>query len=100
MVHHEILRAIQKIMNIFVVPLHTMLASIASKRIAAVTTARRFLSTEVPIKQVASVLKFNVGNEENAVKIDEHFAKMNTMMKVPPCHLLLLLRLQLLLLQR
>ena len=62
-----------------------MLASIVSKRVAAVTTARRCLSTEVPIKQVASVLKLNVGNEETAIKMDGHFAKMNTMMKVPPC---------------
>ena len=59
-----------------------MFASIASKRLLA-TPSRRFCST-VPIKQVASVLKLNVGNEETALAMDAHFQKMNTMMKAHP----------------
>jgi antibiotic biosynthesis monooxygenase (ABM) superfamily enzyme len=59
-----------------------MLASSAyTKRLIA--SSRRFCST-VPIKQVASVLKLNVGNEETALKMDSAFSSMNTMMKAHP----------------
>jgi antibiotic biosynthesis monooxygenase (ABM) superfamily enzyme len=60
-----------------------MLASFVSKRVLAATPSRRAFST-VPINQVASVLKLNVGNEETAVAMDAHFNKMNTMMKAHP----------------
>lgn len=59
-----------------------MLASFASKRLSA--PSRRAFSTTVPIKQVASVLKFNVGNEETAVAMDAHFQKTNAAMKAHP----------------
>lgn len=57
-----------------------MLSTYTSKLLRS---SRRTFST-VPIKQVASVLKLNVGNEETALKMDAAFAKMNTMMKAHP----------------
>ena len=44
---------------------------------------KRSLST-IPVNQVASVLKFNVGGEENAVKMDGHVATLNSLMKGHP----------------
>ena len=40
----------------------------------------RLMST-IPVTEVASVLKLNVGNEATAVKLDEHMKKMTEMMK-------------------
>ena len=62
-----------------------MFASLASKRFVASSMRRACSSTNsVPINQVASVLKFNVGNEETALKMDAAFSKMNVDMKAHP----------------
>jgi antibiotic biosynthesis monooxygenase (ABM) superfamily enzyme len=62
-----------------------MLSSISnsSKRLVAMSSRRAFSDT-VPINQVASVLKLNVGNEETALKMDAAFSQMNTAMKAHP----------------
>mmetsp|Transcript_26818 Transcript_26818/g.45245 ORF Transcript_26818/g.45245 Transcript_26818/m.45245 type:complete len:130 (+) Transcript_26818:38-427(+) len=60
-----------------------MFTSLASKRLLTAATRRTFSDT-VPINQVASVLKLNVGNEETAIKMDAAFSKMNTAMKAHP----------------
>ena len=35
----------------------------------------------IPVKQVASVLKLNVGDEPTAIKLDEHMKTITTMMR-------------------
>ena len=42
------------------------------------------MSSEIPIHQVASVLKFNVGNEATGIKMDEAVAQLNKAMKAHP----------------
>ena len=44
------------------------------------TGFRRACST-VPVKQIASVLKFNIGNEDNAVKMDGKMKQMTELMR-------------------
>lgn len=61
-----------------------MLASSTSKRFVSSSLRRACSTSSVPIKQVASVLKFNVGNEETALKMDAAFFKMNADMKAHP----------------
>ena len=54
-------------------------------RVAAASfkgSARPF--STIPVNQVASVLKLNVGNEEVAMKLDAHMKKMEGMMKASP----------------
>ena len=60
-----------------------MLSSLVTKRLLVSASSRRAFS-EVPINQVASVLKLNVGNEETAVVMDQHVKKLNDMMKSHP----------------
>lgn len=59
-----------------------MLAPSFFRRLGASSSGRSF--STVPINQVASVLKLNVGNEATALAMDAHFQKVNTMMKDHP----------------
>jgi hypothetical protein len=61
-----------------------MLAFLASKRVLSVAAPVSRAFSTVPINQVASLLKLNVGNEKTAVALDTHFQKLNTMMKAHP----------------
>jgi hypothetical protein len=54
----------------------------ASRRLLA-PSCRAF--STVPVKQIASVLKFNVGDEAKAVIMDAHFQKMNKYVVVMLC---------------
>ncbi|GMI26247.1 hypothetical protein TeGR_g5502 [Tetraparma gracilis] len=47
------------------------------------TLSRRAFSS-IPVNQVASVLKLNVGDEATAIKLDTHVKKLNDMMKKHP----------------
>ena len=42
---------------------------------------RRYSDTIIPVCQIASVLKLNVGNEAKAIELDERMKEMTTMMK-------------------
>jgi hypothetical protein len=58
---------------------------LAARLTPRAATVSRPLST-IPVTEVASVLKLNVGNEETALKLDAKMKVMATMMKVrrPP----------------
>ena len=53
---------------------------LAARRASAQLASRRLLSTEIPVTQVASVLKLNVGDEPTAVKLDAHMKSMSEKM--------------------
>ena len=54
---------------------------------AAINLSRRFVPvatkcfSTIPVNQIASVLKFNVGDEATALKVDDKMQTINTMMK-------------------
>jgi antibiotic biosynthesis monooxygenase (ABM) superfamily enzyme len=60
-----------------------MFSTLSRSSTLLVNIGARNLST-IPVKQVASVLKLNVGNEANAIKIDAAMKKLGTMMKAHP----------------
>ena len=51
------------------------------KRVAQPIVIRNFSEKTIPVCQIASVLKLNVGNETTALKLDERMKEMTNMMR-------------------
>ena len=51
------------------------------KRVAQPIVIRNFSEKTIPVCQIASVLKLNVGNETTALKLDERMKEMTNMMQ-------------------
>ena len=52
-----------------------------ARRVIQPIISRKYSEATIPVCQIASVLKLNVGNEAKAIQLDEHMKEMTKMMK-------------------
>ena len=52
-----------------------------ARQIVQPTILRKYSNAKIPVNQIASVLKLNVGDEKTAIKLDERMKEMTKMMR-------------------